>query len=267
VSGRGGRPPGRAEPIRLYWWPEENFGDQLSPRIVETLGGRPVERAEPETSDLVACGSIIEQLHDTGFAGTVWGAGLINVPPDVPIRIPDARVAAVRGHLTRRRLGLPDDLPVGDPGLLCDALLDRSPERVYELGIIPHKVDRGAPTVHALARRASTVQVIDVRAGVDEVLERIAACRAVLSSALHGMIAADALGVPNAWLELSGDVIGAGFKFRDHLSVFGLEHLEPVRLEPGADPETLATAVEGHERPGLETVRQRLREAFPAGDP
>lgn len=249
-------------PIRTYWWPEENFGDQLSPRIVAALAGRPVERADPETAELVAVGSVLEQLHDTGFAGTVWGAGLIGVP-ETTIRIPRARFRAVRGPLTRARLGLPPTVALGDPGLLADRLLAQRPTVTYDVGLVPHKVDLDAPMVGRLAGRSRSITVVDVRAGVDEVLGTIASCRTVLSSALHGLVAADALGVPNAWIELSGDVIGDGFKFRDHLAIFGQGDATPLGPTGEEDPEQLARTVAGYERPGLARVRERLVAAFP----
>lgn len=54
------------------------------------------------------------------------------------------------------------------------------------------------------------------------VLGEIARCAVVLSSSLHGLIAADAFGHRTAWLELSDAVIGAGYKFRDYYGAFRL---------------------------------------------
>jgi hypothetical protein len=44
------------------------------------------------------------------------------------------------------------------------------------------------------------------------------------SSILRGLLTADALGVPNAWMRLAGKVRGSDFKFRDSNSIFeGIE--------------------------------------------
>ena len=37
---------------------------------------------------------------------------------------------------------------------------------------------------------------------------------------MHGLIAADSLGIPNQWFALSEQVIGNGYKFADYYSVF-----------------------------------------------
>ena len=56
-----------------------------------------------------------------------------------------------------------------------------------------------------------------------EFLKQLNACDVVLSSAMHGLIAADSLGIPNAWMRLSDRLTGGDWKFRDYYSVFGVE--------------------------------------------
>jgi hypothetical protein len=58
-------------------------------------------------------------------------------------------------------------------------------------------------------------------------LENLAGCESVASSSLHGLIFAEALQVPNVWIELSDKVLGGGFKFRDWFSVVEMPQLEP----------------------------------------
>lgn len=45
-------------------------------------------------------------------------------------------------------------------------------------------------------------------------------CKCVLSSSLHGLIVADALGVPNRRIVLSDKIIGGDLKFDDYYSVY-----------------------------------------------
>lgn len=65
------------------------------------------------------------------------------------------------------------------------------------------------------------VTVIDVEIDVMTVTRQIAACGLVLSSSLHGLIVADAFGIPNQRLKFSGKLKGEDFKFSDYASALG----------------------------------------------
>lgn len=247
--------------LRAYWWSHvRNFGDALSPRVVESLAGRSVAFCDDFTRcRIVAIGSLLH-LIDARFAGEVWGTGAID--DSKPIKLPHARFAAVRGHLTRKLLGLGDDVATGDPGLFCDRFAKPATRR-YRLGLIPHTVDRDDPRVATVAATSPEIVVIDICGGVEHVLEQIAACEGILASCLHGLIAADALGIPNEWVELSDKVLGGGFKFRDYYSNFGQPDKRPTLLDERDTLETLLPRLEGYRRDGLADVRQRLADAFP----
>ncbi|WP_419539051.1 polysaccharide pyruvyl transferase family protein [Micrococcus yunnanensis] len=77
------------------------------------------------------------------------------------------------------------------------------------------------PFVRTLARRIGSERcvVVDARRRPGRVIEEIGRCSAVISTSLHGLIVADALGVPAAWATADPPLIGGDFKFRDHESV------------------------------------------------
>lgn len=64
-----------------------------------------------------------------------------------------------------------------------------------------------------------------------EFVSKVIQCNFILSSALHGLICADAFSIPNKWLVISGNVEGREYKFKDYYSVFeSRKSLEPVDL-------------------------------------
>jgi hypothetical protein len=96
---------------------------------------------------------------------------------------------------------------------------------------MPHYVDQDDVRV-AMLQRAFGSRVTVINAATTDcaaTVESIAGCRFVLSSSLHGLVAAWALGVPCRWMQLSDGVLGNGFKFRDFYSAFGVSDT-PIQL-------------------------------------
>ena len=84
---------------------------------------------------------------------------------------------------------------------------------------------------------------------------------------MHGLVLADSLGIPNAWLKLTTDPdpgIGLSeFKFRDYYSLFGLEDKGYVTLDPRNTLDEILSRIPIYSRPGIEAVQQRLLRSFP----
>jgi hypothetical protein len=210
-----------------YWWDgHPNFGDALTPWLLRPRGVLPV-LVSPDRARMVGVGSILEHLPES-FDGVVWGSGLIH---DRPLRLPRARFLAVRGELTKDRLGLRGDVALGDAGLLAATVLPR-PATTWDLGFVPHSDHHHDPVAHELVERhPGQVRFIDVRRGPDHVVREIASCAAVLSTSLHGLIVADAYGIPGAWATLGADLMGGTFKFRDHESAVSPGRSRRISLE------------------------------------
>ena len=204
-----------ARVVPAFWWDgHANFGDALTPWLLPKYGIVPV-LTTPGRARLAGIGSILEQLPPD-FSGAVFGSGLLR---GRPVRLPKARFVAVRGPLTRHLLGIDVPVALGDPGLLVGRHSRRSHER-WTLGVVPHGIHQGNRDVGALvARYPREVNLIDVARPPSLVLRDIARCGAVLSTSLHGLIVADAFGIPAAWARLDPDLWGSDFKFRDHEAV------------------------------------------------
>ncbi len=262
--------------LRVFWWrggPREgNFGDCLTPLLCESLTGRRVEYANIAEADLVAIGSLLEpfffrQGSWDQYSRVVWGTGRMYGGRD-KLQLTKAHVAALRGRLTLENVVMSGDRDVrlGDPVLLAARLARPLPKR-YKLGLVPHHSEHAQPLIREIADRSPDITVIDICGGVQTVLDQFAQCEFILSSALHGLVAADALGIPNEWLWLDGSHHArAGkppFKYRDYYSVFGLQDKQPIRLSPHNTLDDILARFGSYERPGLQQIQQRLLDGFP----
>jgi len=218
---------------KVYSWKgKRNFGDALTGFILDHLGVQH-EWAPPEDADLVAVGSVLEHLP-SGWSGTVAGAGILR--PNARVDLTSAKVVGLRGKLTRKTAKLPKGArPVlGDPGLLVSAFVRQGPAR-HDLGVVPHWSDK------QLAKRFPYGHVIDVSKPPAEVIADIASCKRIISSSLHGLIVADAYGIPRQAEKFPFiGREGGDFKFRDYASVFdGDPHFGHMWRAPHADVERI----------------------------
>jgi hypothetical protein len=249
VTGRG---------VPAFWFHDfPNFGDLITPWLLRSYGYVPVS-SRPADAELASTGSLLQWLP-SAFAGTVLGSGMAL---DRPHPLLHARIAAVRGARTRELVGASGAVALGDPGLLAVRRSGVQAQPQVPVGIVPHYYDRDSPVLVRLAASLGhDCRVIDVRRPPVEVFAAIASCEVVVSSSLHGVITADALGVPAAWTIVSGQVMGGAFKFLDHESALGL-HRRQVELtgdESVADLQAAAGLASGNRV--AETV-DRLDEVF-----
>ena len=194
-----------------------NVGDAINPSLISALSGRKVQHAADRTAPhLLAIGSLISSATPMS---QVWGTGLIH--PDLGKGAAVAEnVHAVRGRLTYtalRAAGLElRDVPLGDPAYLAPALLGfkRAVAPRFRVGIAAHYVDRYHPLLRRLIGEPGVVD-LNVHDSPHAFLTLVAQCEAVLSTSLHGLIFAEALGIPSLWISVGNDIIGGEFKFRD----------------------------------------------------
>jgi len=268
-------------PIKTFWWrwkyPHRlNFGDELTPPLVERLTERRVVWAAPDKCDLVGAGSVIQMIlrRQAENQPRIWGAGFIQAADGSEQRA-QLHVLAVRGTSSLGRVDnlSPGPIALGDPGILAPLFLDRAVKKRYSLGVIPHYHDAASPVVEQMRNLGSGVRIIDVAWTPQEVAREIASCDAVISSSLHGLIFSDALGVPNAHIRLGDRVRGGLYKFHDYYSAYSAHSADPSAdryreyVVPAGGPGSLRAVMdavtEGYVEPvGLDALQQGLVRAL-----
>lgn len=263
-----------ARPIQLrYFLRIPNVGDRVNPDLIEALTGCPaVYSKRTNEPHLLAVGSILGGATQNSC---VWGAGYM-FPSTGLGGLTESRIWALRGKETYQEVkkSIPGlrDMPLGDPGMLAPELLGIAASRFpkYELGLVPHYVDQRDPRVLSLGVQDG-VTVLDVHQEPATFLRHMAQCRVIASSSLHGLVFAEAMGLPNLWLRISNEIAGGDFKFRDWYSTTSSPQHAPYKLGPESKPSDLISrcAVRGStiDRTALKAAlsEERLEEVRECG--
>jgi pyruvyltransferase len=200
--------------VPLQWWVRaDNFGDLLSPWLISRMTGREVVFADPEKPHYVAIGSILNRATAQSH---VWGTGSFGVE-DVALFATEATYAAVRGPLSRARLRalkVPVPEVYGDPALLAPAYFAPKVEKTHKYGIVARWSERRWRN----AEIGPNVKVIDLgTTDIEGTIRAMLSCRFIVTGSLHGLVIADAYGIPSAWVR-SPTAWGGSYKFFDYFS-------------------------------------------------
>ena len=207
--------------VKVYYWKyRKNFWDLLTTLLLEKFAHLDSKWAEPKDAELVMVGSVLDQLPN-GWDGVIAGAGRLH---EKTVRsFPNAKILAVRGPLTAK--GLKGNFALADPGLLADELVPLRDKR-YDLGIVPHWTD--TTLEHDPRFTRYNPKIIRVADNPLEVIQEIGYCKKIVSSSLHGIILADAFGIPRR-IEISPRVLsrpdqeGGLFKWLDYSASLGIK--------------------------------------------
>ena len=209
--------------INARWFTEHsNWGDELNPYLISRISGEQVRLVEdPDVPKYLCVGSTIHLADDNT---TVWGAGFIN-PDHHTVGTP--KVLAVRGPKTRHKLtedGIECPRVFGDPALLLPRFFNPKVTKRYAVGMIPHYIDKGNKWIQKLWNFPE-IKKIDIQKPIEDVVKDILECEKIFSSSLHGIIAADAYGIPAYWIKFHNRL--GDFKFEDYLMSVGRD-LDPI---------------------------------------
>jgi len=236
----------------------DNLGDYLSVVVVEKIlreRGLSLDTSVRQTKHLYAIGSILM----TGFQdSTVWGTGILGdirtsmegkMAVFVKKHIRRLDVRAVRGPKTREFLldiGIECPQVYGDPAILMPLFyMPENRSQIVEYLVINH-----------YTKSNNFSNDIDLRTkDYKGVIDRICNAKKIITGSLHGLILAEAYGVPAVLLNDREDF--SFFKYEDYYYSTG-------RFEfPVAKSIEEALLIEPLEIPDMQEIRQGLINVFP----
>lgn len=214
--------------LKCFWWSQPciefvyNFGDLLTPMILNHYGL--MDYIEPTANaadaDLLVVGSILQGLHSSN-APIIIGSGILT---DRRLNLPFAKIYALRGLLTKERLGITEELTVGDPGLLISRILPMptcAGEPNKPIGIVPHFKHYASPRLDVY-RNDPSYKLINPRCEPQFVAREICSCSAIVASSLHALILADSYGIPNVRMTFQDGLDDVSdYKYNDYYSAIG----------------------------------------------
>lgn len=230
---------------RLFFWDGENFGDQLNKYLFK---GKMIPAWDyslgTKYANVMGIGSIANYLKipvgkireyitlyvfGTGWDGNQASERDYHELNELSDFRKNVKIYAVRGKYTYDYLAKiypnlkKEEIVFGDGGLLITARLAEAinVSKKYSLGIITHYADEKDARWRQWCDKIDNSTIISVKLDPIEFISRLMQCRRILSTAMHPLIAADALGIPNLWCVLpNGQAIDMSFKFNDYYSVY-----------------------------------------------
>lgn len=251
--------------VNLHWWSpdnskqeglkkSENLGDYLAVIIFSYLMS--VYGIEKNVCNgkkhLYTVGSIIFMgLQDA----VIWGSGLLH-EDNLPILVTNKNfsrykinldIRAVRGPKTREVLckyGYDCPEIYGDPAILMPLIYNPEYEKVYDYTVIHHMSSKDA-------RDGVSILTTDYKAFID----RIVQSKFIISGSLHGIIIAEAYGVPAILLKDRSNI--DMFKYMDYYYGTGRKEF------PVAETINEALSMKILQPPNLCKMQQQLLKVFP----
>lgn len=212
--------------LTYYRYPHpNNVGDTLTPYILEHFikDTEFVQVKEQASGKIMLVGSIMRVIKS---GDTILGVGVMRETDQFP-QAKECKFLAVRGMMSQvilQKYGAEVPDVYGDPALLLPLMYNpKGIKKTHKVGIIPHFVDKREITekVGNKLAKGDSWKMIDIFLSWKEFIDEVLTCERVICSSLHGIVIAEAYGLPAEWVVLSDRVIGNGFKFKDYLTGTG----------------------------------------------
>lgn len=243
--------------VNLHWWSTENkdhmenIGDYLSVVVCNYMlqkKGLSFNTTVDKTKHLYGIGSIIQGGAQNA---TIWGSGLKCGVDDMGFVFKHTRkldIRLVRGPRTREALiesGFKCPEKYGDPAIIMPLIYKPVIEKNKDFLIILHHESK------LKYENSITPLFDDYKRFIDE----IASSKLVISSSLHGIILAEAYGIPAIFL--NDDAIKNKFKYEDYYFSTGRYQMPSVNsLEE-------AWNLEPPQLPDLALLQKNINSSFP----
>lgn len=205
-----------------------NFGDAINPDLFYKITGLEAvnyknvfQLLTPQVYLFI--GSNLDGIRIKN--SVICGAGFKS--EESKLKVKPVKIVAVRGPLTKKKLqenGVECPDIFCDPGLLVsDFYPQKGIQKKFDIGIIPHYVDKDIISQLEILDNGLTYKILDIESPRDEFLRSVNECHFIASSSLHGIITAHSYQIPAMWIKMSDKIIGGEFKFQDYyqsLNVF-----------------------------------------------
>ncbi len=223
--------------LKTFWWDgKPNFGDWIGPLLIQKLFNITcANMINQEANHIVyTVGSIIQALnHQNHHNIKIWGSGLMR-----PLiaennsallkKIRSSDILALRGKHTFQELSQHMDLDknyiaFGDPALLLPNIYFPKYLKLNQkdICIVPHFMHK----FYFFSRvdLMDNFHIVNVQSEPITVINQIISSKICISSSLHGIIIAQAYGIPWVWLKIEDNLLTSDeyqdFKFFDFFSV------------------------------------------------
>lgn len=190
---------------------------------------------------------------------TFWGTGVQRKYPAYRLLLHTSffrklDIRAVRGPLSREyviKLGHKCPEVYGDPAILMPLIYTPVVEKKHDYAIIPQYV-----TESSVRKKYPNEYIISMNTNdYEEVINQIVSCNKIITSSLHGIILAEAYGVPAVWFR--GLMKEVDFKYLDYYYSTGRHDIPMLTtIEEALATEPLSI-------PELSSLQQGLMKTFP----